>query len=87
VSAARERSFGLPLRVVPLVAAGLGAASFVLALLASAAQTTLDLPDWWVYYSPLVLLWCQPFIGSALLGCALLAAALGGSRGPMHPTA
>jgi hypothetical protein len=89
VSAFRTRSFGLSLRVVPLVAAGLGGASFVLALLVSAAAPTLE-PAWWVRYwplGPLVLLSYHPFLGSALLGCALLAAAREGSREPMHPSA
>jgi hypothetical protein len=86
VSALKTHSFGLSLRVVPLVAAGLGEASFVLALLVSASQETLE-PAWWVCYWPLVLLSYHPFMGSALLGCALFAAALEGSREPMHPSA
>jgi hypothetical protein len=74
ISAARERSFGALLRVLPLVAAALYPASIILNLLMNVAMGTQ-----WEGYWPSGLLLYQPFLQSALLGCALLTAYAGGS--------
>jgi hypothetical protein len=81
VSAARERSFGALLRVLPLVAAVLYPAGIVLNLLVNVAVGTSGV-DYW----PIGLTLYQPFLGSALLGCALLTASLGGSSTPYSLT-
>jgi hypothetical protein len=66
VSAARERSFGVFLRVLPLIAAALYPASILLNLLMNVAMGTQ-----WESYWPSWLMGYQPFLQSVLLGGAL----------------
>jgi hypothetical protein len=79
VSAARERSFGVLLRVLPHVAAALYPASIILNLLMNVAAGTL-----WEGYWPSGLLLYQPFLQSVLLGGALLTAYAGGSSSTLY---